>query len=200
MEKKPARLIATILAFVLMMSFVFFATGTVLAQDGQQEQEGGGTSGDIPPELQAKVREFREAAADLRKTAAPIKGDVREFKRTLKGMMRKARSIPRDARRDLFDRVSALRDQYAGAVKEKIAAIKECAGAIRDATAASREAWEQEDLDGALSGLDQAIAKVAELKPLLEDAHQLFEEIIDALRSIAEETGAPSASSTAFAA
>lgn len=200
MEKKPARLIATMLAFVLMMSFVFFAAGPVLAQDGQQEQEGGGTAGDIPLELQAKVREFREATAELRETAAPMKADMKELKRTARGLLRKARAMPRDARRDLFDRVSALRDEYAGAVKKKSAAIRECAGAMKEAASASRDAWEQEDLDGALSALDQAIVKAVELKPLLEEAHQLLDQILDALQQIAEETEAPSASSPAFAA
>jgi uncharacterized membrane protein YccC len=186
MQRKVSKLVAVMLALVIAMGFLSCAASPALAQ-GEEQQEG--PDRDVPPELQEKMRELRDTLADLRESAVPLKADMKEFRASMRKLMRKARRLPRDARWDLLGQLSALRDEYLGTVKEKAAVIRESAGATRGAVAAAREAWEAGDLEGALSALDQAIAKAPELKGQLDELHQLFEEVLEALKQLGVEGG-----------
>ncbi len=190
MKKKSARWNVAIISLALASTFVLFTAAPVLAQDGQtpdaQEKE-------VPPELQEKVEEFKEAADGLRAYGALLKSDLREFRSSMKELLREARSLSRDEKWELLGDASDARDEYAGAVKERIEAARETAGAMKEALAAARDAWEEGDLDGALSCLDQAIAKAGELEVQLDEAHRLLGEILDAVAQLKGQAGAASA-------
>jgi len=196
MEKKLLRWVMAVTTLVLAAAFVLFSVAPALAQDEAPRDD---LEQEIPEELKAKMREFKEAAAGLRGDGALLKDDVRQFKAALQELWQKARSLPRDEKWDFFDEVSAARKEYVGTVKEKITAARETAGAMKDALAAAREAWEQDDLDGALASLDEAIARVGELEPQLGEAHQLLQEILEAVRELSEKAGVTSAAAPAWA-
>ena len=200
MESKLARCTIAISTLVIVATFFLFTAVPVLAQDAEPQEQRESQGKDVPPELQAKMQEFKQAAAGLREPGALLKADMKEFKTGMRELFRKARSLSRDEKWDLIDQVSAARDEYLGTVQEKIKAIRENAGVMKDAVAGAREAWEQDDLDGALSGLDQAIAKVGELKAQMEELHQLFQEVLDVLGQLNEEVGAAPASAQEWAA
>ncbi len=98
-------------------------TASVLVQGGRQDGQGK----EVPPELQAKMQEFKEAVAGLKEPGALLKGDTREFRAGIKELFQEARSLPRDEKWGLFDEVSAVRDRYVDTVEEKIAAVMETA-------------------------------------------------------------------------
>jgi len=200
MESKLARWTIVISTLAIVATFFLFTAVPVLAQDAEPQEQRESQGKDVPPELQAKMQEFKQAAAGLREPGALLKADMKEFKTGMRELFRKARSLSRDEKWDLIDQVSAARDEYLGTVQEKIKAIRENAGVMKDAVAGAREAWEQDDLDGALSGLDQAIAKVGELKAQMEELHQLFQEVLDVLGQLNEEVGAAPASAQEWAA
>jgi len=195
MENKPARWMIAIIAMAMVATFVLFTATPVLAQDEQPQDS---QEKEIPPELQAKMEEFKDAAEGLRECGKLLKADVRQFRAGVKELFQEARSLPRDEKWDLFDEVSAARDEYIGTVQEKIETVRETAGAMKESLAAAREAWEQDNLDGALSGLDQAIAQVGEVKGQLDEAHQLFQEILEVLRQLGDEAGATPAEANAW--
>jgi len=183
--------IATImLVFALTATFFLFSAATVWAQD---EQPDTGEEREVPQELEDKVREFKETAAGLREYGTLLKSDVREFKAAARDLRQKARSLSRDERWDLIDEISAARDEYLGTVEEKTEAARETAAAMKGALAAAREAWEGDDLDGALSSLDEAIARAGELKDRLDEVHRQFLEIIEVLQQLDEEAGTTTA-------
>jgi uncharacterized coiled-coil DUF342 family protein len=188
-KNRAAKIVTIALVFALTATFFFFSAATVWAQEEQQET---GEEREIPPELQDKMREFREAAAGLREYGTPLKSDVREFKATARDLRQKARSLSRDERWGLIDEISAARDEYLGTVKEKMEAARETAATMKDALAAAREAWEEDDLDGALSSLDEAIAKAGELKDRLNEVHRQFLEVLEVLKELNEGAGATS--------
>lgn len=192
-KNKAVKIIAALLALSLMTTLFLFAASPAIAQEEQQDQQEGREDREIPPELQAKMEEFKEAAAGLREYGALLKADVREFRTGMKELMQKARSLSRDERWDLIDEISAARDEYLGTVEERMKAARETAGAMKDALAGAGEAWEGEDLDGALSSLDQAIVKAGELKVQLDELHQLFQEVLEVLRQLDEKAGSTSA-------
>lgn len=200
MESKLARWTIAIATLVIVATFFLFTAVPVLAQDAEPQEQRESQDKDTPPEVQAKMQEFKQAAAGLREPGALLKADMREFKTGVRELLRKARTLSRDEKWDLIDQVSAARDEYLGTVEEKVKAIRENAGAMKEAIAGAREAWEQDDLDGALSSLDGAIAKAGELKVQLEEAHQLFQEVLDVLRQLNEEVGAAPASAQEWAA
>jgi len=200
MESKLARCTIAISTLVIVATFFLFTAVPVLAQDAEPQEQRESQGKDVPPELQAKMQEFKQAAAGLRESGALLKADMREFKTGVRELLRKARTLSRDEKWDLIDQVSAARDEYLGTVEEKVKAIRENAGAMKEAIAGAREAWEQDDLDGALSSLDGAIAKAGELKVQLKEAHQLFQQILEVLRQLNEEVGAAPASAQEWAA
>ena len=192
MKRKSARWIFAMIALALATTFVLFTAAPLLAQEEQPD----GQEMEVPPELRAKMEEFKDAAAGLREYTVLLKEDVRQFKAAMQELCQQARSLPRDEKWDLFDEVSAARDEYAGTVKDKIGAARETAGAMKEALSAAKEAWEQDDLAGALSSLDLAIAKVGELEVQLEEARQLLQEILEVMEGL--EGGAGAASSSAW--
>jgi len=200
MESKLARCTIAISTLVIVATFFLFTAVPVLAQDAEPQEQRESQGKDVPPELQAKMQEFKQAAAGLRESGALLKADMREFKTGVRELLRKARTLSRDEKWDLIGQVSAARDEYLGTVEEKVKAIRENAGAMKEAIAGAREAWEQDDLDGALFSLDGAIAKAGELKVQLKEAHQLFQQILEVLRQLNEEVGAAPASAQEWAA
>ena len=199
MESRLAKWMIAMTALAIVTTFFLFTAVPVLAQDEQPQEQQESTDSDIPPELQAKMKEFKEAAAGLRESGALVKADIREFRAGMKELFQAARSLPGDEKWDLIDRISAARDEYLGTVQEEIKAVRETAGAMKDALSAAREAWEQEDLDGALSSLDQAIALVGELKVQLEEVHQLLGQVLDVLEQLNAEAGSAPAAAKAWA-
>jgi len=195
MKSKSARWIVAMITLALAATCVLFAAAPVLAQDEQPD----GQEMEVPPELQEKMEEFKDAAAGLREYKVLLKEDVRQFRAAMKELWQQARSLSRDEKWDLFDEVSAARDEYAGTVKERIGAAREIAGAMKEALSAARDAWEQGDLESALSSLDQAIAKVGELEVQLEEAHRLLQEILEAVKALSEKAGSTAAAVPAWA-
>ena len=189
MHKRIVSIIATLLVLSLAAALFLAAASPALAQDEREGLEGG----EVPPELQAKMEEFKEAATGLRGYGALLKADVREFRTGMKELLQKARSLPRDEKWDLIDEISAARDEYLGTVESELRAVKETAGAMKDALSSAQEAWEGEDVDGALSGLDAAIAKAGELKVQLDELHQLFREVLEVVDQLGAEAGGTSA-------
>ena len=192
MRSRSVRWTVAVVALALAATFVLFTAAPVLAQDEQAD----GQEVEVPPELQEKMEEFKDVASGLSEYMASLKGDVRQFKAAMRGLWQQARSLPRDEKWDLFDEVSAARDEYAGTVKEKVAMVRDTAAAMKEALSAARDAWEQGDFAGALSNLDQAIAKVGELEVQLEEAHQLLQEILEVMEGL--EGGAGAASPSAW--
>jgi hypothetical protein len=188
-HKRIVSIIATLLVLSLAATFFLAAASPALAQDEGEGPEGG----EVPPELQAKMEEFKEAATGLREYGALLKADAREFRTGMKELLQKARSLPRDEKWDLIDEISAARDEYLGTVESELRAVKETAGAMKDALSSARGAWEGEDIDGALSGLDGAIAKAGELKVQLDELHQLFREVLEVVDQLGAEAGGTSA-------
>jgi len=196
MEKRLLKWVMAVTTLVLVAAFALFAAAPALAQDDGLQDD---LEQEIPEELKAKMREFKEAAAGLREDGALLKEDVRQFKAAMQGLWQKMRSLPRNEKWDFFDEVSAARKEYVGTVKEKVGAARETAGAMRDALAAAQEAWEQDDLDGALANLDEAIAGVGELEVQLGEAHQLLQEILEAVKALSEKADATTAAVPAWA-
>ena len=198
MGSRMARWTVAICTIAVAAAFLLCTAATALAQENQPEPDEG-SRGEIPLELQEKIAEFREAAAGLREPWVLLKVDGREFRSGRRELFQKARSLSRDERWDLIDRISAARDEYAATVEGKLKAARENVAALKECLAGARQAWEQGDLDATLSGLDQAMAKVDELKGQLGEAHGLFQEILELQRQLIQDSGAAPASLRAWA-
>jgi chromosome segregation ATPase len=168
MESKAAKSMVLLLSMVLLSMFFLLAAGPVLAQEEQQEQQVNGDETEIPPELVEKLKELRAEMKELRETLSPLTEGVREY-------VRENRASGEWERGQLKENISHRREKIQG-LEEQLAPLKivfEAISPVREAIradlAAAKGAWDEGDLASTLSYLDQAITKIEELTPVLQE-------------------------------
>jgi uncharacterized coiled-coil DUF342 family protein len=200
MTTKKAKWVIAIAVMAILATFFLVAATPAL---GQSEQEGDQES-EIPPELEQKkdelksaLKELRENLEPLRSQARDLRGEKRDFRREEMDGLREdvnrwreeAQELEgeerfrfrREKRSQLREDVSQCREE-ANAFNEALGpyriiaeGIRQSVGAIKEDIATAREAWSEEDLEAALSFVDEALKKIEVLNQELKDFNQTLE-------------------------
>ncbi len=175
--KRGLRIAMPLSLMVLLVSALFFsATGVALAQEekpgerqeGQLDEEQGK---EVPPELQEKIRELKESLRDLKQVLSPLMESVRDYVQKNRSTWREQQESWRQGIARRRELIQGLREQLAP-LKLVIETTKTAREAIRADLKAAWDAWNAGDIQGAIEGIDQALAKIEEIKRVISEALQ----------------------------